>query len=178
MAVRADLTGWEAIRKAIAGTAARVKVGVLHDSRHEADGETAGEISMLELAAIHEFGSPAAGIPERSFIRSTLTAKRDEINTAIEELLGTAVKKLLESPNVTESMAESAAKKALGLLGTKVVSMMRATIRDRETTGPEDQALKPATIRRKKSSLPLVDTAQLINSLSYEVVGAGEGDQE
>lgn len=168
--VRTDLSGWKAIRKAVVKTESRVKVGILNDTRHESDGETESEISMLELAAIHEFGSPAANIPERSFIRATLNGKRDQINEAIEQHVGSAIKDLLKHDHVSESQAESAAKRALGKLGTQVVSMMRATIRDKATVGPEDQALKPATIARKGSSTPLVDTAQLVNAISYAVV--------
>lgn len=181
--VRADLRGWEAVRKAIVKTEKRVKVGILTDEKHEArdldsgDEDEASEISMLELAAIHEFGAPAAGIPERSFLRATIDGKRDEVNKAIEELVGKEVERLLggaEGKDVSEAQADAAAKRALGKLGLQLVAMIRATIRNRETVGPEDQALKQETIDRKGSSLPLVDTGQLINAVDWALVDKGD----
>lgn len=178
MAVRADLRGWKAIRNAIVRTEKRVKVGILNDSQHASEDGDDEDISLLELAAIHEFGSPAANIPERSFIRATINGQRDEVNAAIEDLVGSEVKKLLEIERVSESQADAAARRALGKLGTKIVSMIRATIRNRQTVGPEDQALKPETIKRKGSSLPLVDTAQLINGINFAIVdGKSDGDE-
>lgn len=170
--VKANLKGWDAVRNAIVRTNKRVKIGILTDKKHQSeDDKGSGDISMLELAAIHEFGSPEANIPERSFIRATVDGKRDQVNAAIEDIVGAEVKKLLDGDNPpSESSADAAAKRALGKLGTKIVSMIRTTIRNRETVGPEDQANKPATIKRKGSSLPLVDTAQLINAISYAVI--------
>ena len=54
---------------------------------------------------------------------------------------------------------------ALGLLGTWAVAAIQAKIR---TNIPPE--LKQATIDRKHSDLALVDTGQLLNSLTYEVV--------
>lgn len=170
---KADTKAWEAIRKAIVRTEKRVKVGILTDSAHKAAESEKGkaEISMLELAAIHEFGSPEAGIPERSFLRATINGKRQQVNAAIEDLVGKEVGALLETPGgPTEAQADAAAKRALGKLGLKLVAMIRATIRNRETVGPEDQANAPSTIAKKGSTLPLVDTGQLINALDWAVV--------
>ncbi len=173
--VTAKLDTWKAIRKAIVRTEKRVKVGVLTDSAYKAAEGAGAEISMLELAAIHEFGSPAANIPERSFIRATINGKRDEVNGAIESIVGDEVKRLFEiEGGATETQADAAAKRALGKLGLKLVSMIRDTIRNRETVGPEDQANKPATIVRKGSTLPLVDTGQLMQSLNWVVIDKGD----
>lgn len=182
MKVRADLSGWDAIRKAVVKTEKRVKVGVLTDSQHKADEEEGGEeIGMLELAAIHEFGSPAANIPERSFLRATIDGKRAEVNKAIEQIVGAEVRELFkgaEGKDVSESQADSAARRALGKLGLKLVAMIRATIRNRETVGPENQELQPETIERKGSSLPLVDTAQLIQAIEWALVDKDKNEGE
>ena len=37
------------------------------------------EVTLGEVAAIHEFGDPSNNIPERSFLRDTLEIKKDEI---------------------------------------------------------------------------------------------------
>ena len=39
--------------------------------------------SKAQIAAHHEFGAPAAGIPERSFIRSTFNEEKDKLETII-----------------------------------------------------------------------------------------------
>ena len=49
-----------------------------------------GEFSLAELAAVHEFGSPENGIPERSFIRSTMTAAREEMAKRMESVTRSA----------------------------------------------------------------------------------------
>ncbi len=188
--VHFDDRRWRSLLEAIKGDPARVRVGVLSGTTHitgdkdthavrKAAGKAGTEISMLELAAIHEFGSPAAGIPERSFIRSTIENKRVEINESIEKIVGSAMKRLLAQETLHASEVRESVKHSLGLLGTKLVAMMRATIRQRQTTGPAPQALRPATIARKGSTLPLVDTGQLINAITYEVVdGTGRAGGE
>jgi hypothetical protein len=174
---RADTKTWDRIRKAIVKTNKRVKVGILTDSAHKAAEGAGGEISLLELAAIHEFGSPAAGIPERSFMRATVNGKREQVNEAIEKLVGLEVRALLATPGgPSDSQADAAAHRALGRLGTKLVAMIRATVRNRETVGPEDQANAPSTIAKKGSTLPLVDTGQLMQALTFAVVDKPGGD--
>lgn len=162
---------WRQLRDALANTTARVHVGVL-SGEHEPPAPNPDNpnatapppIGLVELAAIHEFGSPAAGIPERSFIRSTLRARKDAIRSFIEAALGKSITKLTQSSSISREGMQTEAKHILGLLGTKVVAMMRETIRKRIPP-----PLKQSTITRKKSSVPLVDTGQLINSINYEV---------
>ncbi len=166
--IKVDDKKWREVKKALINTRSRVKVGILADSSHTS--ETGDDIGMLELTAIHEFGSPAANIPERSFIRSTLANKRPEINQVIETVVGGALKQVLASEDASGDEIEAASKQALGKLGAKVAAMIKRTIRDRETTGPEDQALQQATIDAKGSTLPLVDTGQLIAAITWAVV--------
>ena len=147
--VHFDDRRWRSLLEALKGGSARVRVGILADSQHTSPVEEGAKgapkaISMLELAAIHEFGSPAAHIPERSFIRATINNKRGEINDAIEMIVVRSMKSLLKRPVLHAGDVQEAAGKALGQLGVKVVSMMRATIR--AGIAPP---LKPATIRAK-----------------------------
>ena len=141
---------------------AHVKVGVLADKGGE-DEHTEG-ITMLELAAIHEFGSPAAGVPQRSFIRSTFDQRA-------AELAETAAK--LARLIVTKGMP---VRQALGLLGQWGVKEVKATIREQRTTSEfyEPQANRPSTVARKGSDTPLVDTGRLINAVTSQV---SEGDE-
>lgn len=150
---------WVKIRRAVerAGNA-HVKIGVLA-SKGGNEQATSGDISMVELAAIHEFGSPAAGIQQRSFIRSTFKVhKTKELEAFTRRLALEIIDK--ETPIET----------ALAKLGTWGVAQVKNTIKSRQTVGPEEQANAPSTIARKGSSTPLVDTGRLINAISFEVV--------
>ena len=129
-----------------------VRVGVLSDSpKRERDGET-GALSLVEVAAVHEFGAPSAGVPQRSFVRATVDAESAEI-TRLQETLGAQ----MLNGQVTEDQA-------LSLIGAKVASMMQARI-----TTNIPPPLKPETVDRKGSSVALVDTGQLKASITFAV---------
>lgn len=135
-----------------------VKVGVLSDQPKEEHGGSTGAMSLIEVAAVHEFGTDT--VPQRSFIRATVDEHRAEID-ALEKHLAAQVL----AGEITEE-------KALNLLGAKVAAWMQARIA--QGIPPE---LKPETIARKGSSKPLVDTGQLRSSVTF-LVGdgvAGEG---
>lgn len=150
MTVKLEKRVWTKLRaklKKLDG--ASVRVGVL--ASRGGNIEHTDGITMTELAAIHEFGT--RNVPERSFIRKTTVEKRQEIAA-----ITTKLAKAILADKTTH-------KKALDLLGLKVVGMVKGTIRE----GVEP-ALKPATIARKGSSKPLVDTGRLLNAIQHEVV--------
>lgn len=149
--------GWKKLMQVLAQAKSGetyVKVGVIGtaaQSAHEG-------ISNVELAAVHEFGSPDRGIPERSFIRSTYDEKRD----AWTALLKKALRGVYEGKVSLEQ--------ALSMVGLRA----EADIKRHVTSGVGiPPPLKPATIARKGSSRPLVDTGRMINSVSHEVVTNG-----
>lgn len=135
-----------------------VKVGVLASQGGNSD--HGDGITMLELAAIHEFGSPAAGIPERSFLRRTFTFKK----IGLEEL-----QRKLAAAIVKGKIAPYAAMHILGQWGAAQVKNTIAS--DAHIPPP----LKPATVAAKGSDRPLVDTGRLVGAISYEVSGGGGG---
>ncbi len=122
-------------------------------------------IDLVTLAAIHEFGSPAAGIPERSFIRRTLDQKHGEI-AALAGKLAKAI--------VYNKISHAS---ALEILGQFLAAEIKKTIAD--TIPPP---LKPATIAARKrqfgkaSSKPLIATGQLRAAVSHKVHMAGDGE--
>lgn len=139
---------WKRIKANLArADKAHVKVGILDDSDHDG-------VGMSELGAIHEYGSPAAGIPERSFIRRTLSEKEDQI-AKMQGKLANAV--------VTKNMP---IEQALDQLGAMVASEIKKTITSGEPIPPP---LKPATIAAKGSDRPLVDTGRLVGSITHKV---------
>lgn len=152
----------------VAASKAHVKVGILQRegaqviTDEEAEGATV-PFTMVELAATHEFGSPSAGIPERSFIRATMRREEDALRTtAVQVATGIIDDKLT-------------IEQGLGLLGAKAATEIRNTIRNSQTEGPQPQANAPATIAAKGSSTPLVDTGRLINAITWQVAKGEDG---
>lgn len=101
------------------------------------------------VAAILEYGAPRAGIPPRPFFRNMIAEKQDEWGPAIGALL---------------VANDFDAKVTLSLTGEAIAGQLRESIL--KTNYPP---LKPATIRAKGFSKPLVDTGQMLNSVGYEV---------
>lgn len=117
-------------------------------------GEDAGErgdfaeIDNVALAAIHEFGAPGAGIPERSFLRAAF----DKNVRKYVRVLLIGARKIVAGTGTP--------KQAVGLAGevavADVVNLINAGI-------PPPNEL--ATIEAKGSSKPLIDTSQLKQSI-------------
>lgn len=128
-----------------------VKVGVIGSQGGKAPHGDSG-LSVLEIAAVHEFGAPSVGIPERSFIRRTFNQKQAELAKVCAHL-------------AAEYLAGLPLEKALGKLGAWGQTAVKKTITEDGVPPP----LKPATIARKGSSRALVDTGQLLNSITYKV---------
>jgi phage gpG-like protein len=171
---------------------ARVKVGALGRR-----GRRGGGIDNVQLAIIHEFGTADGHIPERSFLRSTYEANRERYQ-GIMEAMALKVLRLeaehAEHREVLEGMhafgkgqqmlkrlrefnaeAQKDLENQLGLVGQQVVSDVKGRILEGEGIPPPNA---PSTVRRKGSSRPLVDTGQLLNSLTYQVVPGVAGEEE
>jgi phage gpG-like protein len=128
----------------------RVRVGILADAPKASD-QPGAHASLLEVAAIHEFGAPQAGIPQRSFVRATVDNKRSEIEAA----QATLAKQIVEGKIDGETAMER--------LGAKVEGLMKGAIS--AGIAPPNA---PSTIARKGSSKPLVDTGQLKSAITYQ----------
>lgn len=133
-----------------------VFVGLLQSSgTYKPKGEKGGSsISVAQVAAIHEFGSSDGRIPQRSFMGSAIDENEGRLNSLLKKLTAKVVDGTYKESH------------ALGLLGQFVVDLFRNKI---------NSGLKPplaaATIKRKGAdkSKPLIDTGQLIGSISFEV---------
>jgi hypothetical protein len=136
-------------------TKAKVRVGILSDApKKEREGAT-GKYSLLEVAAVHEFGAPRAGIPARSFVRGTIDERTEDIARLERAVLAKVV------------AGDIALKPALDAIGAKVAGW----IQQRIAAGIEP-ALSAETAAKKKSSTPLVDTGQLRSAVTWLVEGA------
>lgn len=127
-----------------------VKVGYLKSAgiHKEAEGMT-----VAEVAIIHEFGSQDGKTPERSHLRSTHDEKRSEWRRVTNRL---GVKIILGKVSLD---------RALGIMG----EMIKKDFKKKITSG-DFTPNAPSTVARKGSDKPLIDTAQMLNSIQYEKV--------
>lgn len=156
---------WRALYARVLATQnTKVKVGVLASKGGSAK-HADSDMTLVEIAATHEFGSSDGHVPERSFIRSTLNVRiADELAEKV-----TAACKLVVTGKLD-------ADKALALLGTYAASEIKNTITMNEADAYGEYPYPPladSTIAAKGSSVPLIDTGQLKNSITYEVVHEG-----
>lgn len=141
--------GWKALLSRLRYEQKSVKVGVLQSA-----GDAGEDLTMVELAAVHEFGSEKAGVPERSFIRRTFREKERETLAFAEKLTGAIV---------VGKITPAQALEALGQWGAAEV---KKTITQGAGVPPPNA---PSTIEKKGSDRPLVDTGRLINAIAHEV---------
>lgn len=114
------------------------------------DETTSSGESLVQIAAKHEFG--AGGMAQRAFLRPGVEKSRDRIAKAIE--MG-----LLNSDDVADGLEQ-------GLDAAGVVAVAGVQEFITELKSPENSA---ATIAKKGSSNPLIDTGNMRQSVSYIV---------
>lgn len=114
-----------------------------------------GGMSVASLAIVHEFGSPKNGIPSRPVMRQTNARFGKGPLPRLGERL---YKQILQG-----TTAPGTALKQLGVYWEGCIKRMF-----REGVFAP---LKPATIRRKGSSKPLIDSGQLRASVTSKVEG-------
>lgn len=119
------------------------KVGVQAGSR-EIDGVT----DLVTVAAANEFGTDR--IPERSFMRATFDEDKEQLAT----IKAAEAKAILAGTKTVEQ--------SLALIGLYHVGRIQAKIHSHP---PPPNA--PATIARKGSSGTLIDSGQLVQSISH-----------
>lgn len=132
---------------------ARVRVGVLEEATKATREEEGSPLTLLEVAAVHEFGAPAAGIPQRSFIRAGVDTQLAEIQR---------VQRALALQTIRGATTLDV---ALDRLGAKVAALLQNRI-----AAGIDPPNSAATIARKGSSKPLVDTGQLKAAITWRVL--------
>ena len=140
--------GWKKILRNMRKIDAKaVKVGI-----QDGDKTSDGKESLAYIASLHEFGSPGGKIPERSFIRTAIDKNEHKINNLSD---GLALKILDRSVTV---------RGALDLIGLKVTGMIQEQITDGDYV-----PLAPATIKRKGSDKPLIDTGHMRQSVRHVI---------
>jgi len=124
------------------GRGGSVKVGFLSGANYP-DGTP-----VALIASLQDFGAPAAGIPPRPFFRNMIAAKSGEWAEAVRL-------------NLVDTNYD--VDKTLARVGEGIAGQLRQSIVD-----TNEPPLKPATVRRKGFSKPLVDTAHMLQSVDFE----------
>lgn len=127
----------------------QVVTGILSDenSRDESTG-----ITNAELGTIHEYGVPEKNIPERSFMRSTASEEANNLGRLAKIQIAECLK------------GDKSAHDTFATIG----EYLQGKIVDKITDGDFEPNTE-ATMKRKKSSKPLIDTGQLRGAITYEV---------
>lgn len=132
----------------------KVAVGVLQNEplQENSQAKAKPNFTMVDLATVHEFGSKDGHIPKRSFIRSTCDAKAKEYLDIMGKLQGRCFD------------GKYTLRQSSGVLGNKISKDIVLAVNSGLMP-----PLKQSTIKRKKSSKPLIDTGVLKGCISYEV---------
>lgn len=107
------------------------------------------EMNVASLAAVHEFG--AGNVPERSFLRVAIRNNREKYVLLNRQNLALIVR------------GQMGIDQALGQLGELAKSDVQM-----EITEGDFAPLSAATINRKGSSKPLIDSGQMRQSVAWE----------
>ena len=129
--------------------ASEVAIGILGESALEAD---ENGFSLVDVAAVNEFGSDDGHVPERPAHRDTFERVRGQAGIRAE----IAVNNVLHKGGTS--------KKQLNRLGLWYVGELQ-----QEITAFDDPPNAPATIAKKGADNPLIDTGRMKNSIQHEV---------
>lgn len=125
----------------------KVEVGLPSGGQHS---DTS--LSMHELGMVHEYGSPTRNIPARPFIAPPI---KDNVEKYKRMMRDQALKLIFRRTTLHN---------ALSLVG----EAGKADIQ-KYMLSANFAPLSAATIERKGSSKPLIDTGQMRNAITYEV---------
>lgn len=154
--------GLDALKRELAAVGAGksyTKAGILGKTaeRDPVSGAAQEPASNVDIAIANEFGTDT--IPERSFMRASF----DNNTMKYIDQFARGARAIYDG--------KAGVKQILDMLGMQAASDMRNLIRSGSGVPPPNA---PATIARKGSSHTLVDTGQMINSVSNEtVMGSG-----
>lgn len=161
MSVHVNDAPWRALfKRAVAMRTIKARVGILASKGGSAKQE-GSDLSLVEIAAAHEFGTGDGHIPERSFLRSTFYVRvASELRHVIANLCTAVIQRGVDP------------RAAIGQLGAWGAAQVKNTITQTDIPPP----LAASTVARKGSSKPLVDTGQLLNAITWEVVDTRKGE--
>ena len=135
-----------------------IEIGIIGEGKKYKD--KGSVITVLGVATIHEFGVDVTdkngnkvNIPERSFIRTSYDKHKEDLFEFGKEL-----ERVLTLELPVESF--------FVLVGEWAVGVIQKHI----TEDVKEPALADSTIKAKGSDNPLIDTEQLRDSISYQII--------
>lgn len=144
--------GWKRIKEELAlAKNSFTKIGVQVNTKHEPSDKGSRPkktVDMVVIAASNEFGTKT--IPARPSLRTAFDENKHEINALIKDEYSKILK------------GESTVKKSLALVGEFMEAKIKKKITEIRT--PPNAV---STIKRKKSSNPLIDTGQFRASIRH-----------
>jgi len=154
--VRVKDNGYDRLLKTVERMqSATITVGVHADkgqAQHatKSTGESSAHFTLIDVAIWNEFG---LGVPERPFLRGWFDASTSANRDTMAALARSAIK------------GTRTPEQAIELAGARFVGELQQRIARGEGVKPN----APATIARKGSVVPLVDTGQLRTGITYVV---------
>ena len=130
--------------------------GVKGEAQHRGTEEA---MTVAQVAAFNEFGTKT--IPERSFMRATIDENRRTLTSLTRSLL------------FRIGMGEMTTERALNIIGLTITKLMKKKIVDLRKPPNAD-----STIKRKNSSNPLIDSSQMLNSVTDKVEMNGDREED
>lgn len=154
-----NLTGLDRLEKAFKKIPV-VNVGILGDGSRGAGGKVAN--NNASIGAVHEFGS--VNVPQRSFLRIPLI---DHLDKRLKK------EGVLSKKSIAEAVKNGSVQMVMAQIGVVAEGIVLEAF---DTNGFGKWApLRPSTLSSKKNQQTLVETGQLRNSITHEVV---DGDGE
>jgi len=138
--------GYKKLTRMLRKLGRTLTVGI-HEDAGNHDG---GDLTVAGIGSVHEFGS--GNVPARPFLRPTFDTNQNKYVRNLSRALGKDVDKKRQ-PDRT-----------LNALGASIVADVQGAIRSRIPP-----PLAESTVAQKGSSTPLIDSGQLINSITHKV---------
>lgn len=141
--------GWDKIVKSIKHLkGSYTKVGLFGNGGSPSD-------NLAARGAVHEFGSVKMNIPARPFNRRAWSRHKEKVIKLLEEKYN----------RILATKGTASVRKALSDIGADFEGKLKQTIMDGGFV-----ANKPATIKHKGSSRPLIDTGDMRNRIEHKEV--------
>lgn len=151
-----NIQGLDALLSALKGKPPQARIGILGGSTREVKPGEKSKPTNAEVGAAHEFGAPARGLPQRSFLRVPLTDH---------------LEKYMEKSGLLDKQALNDVLKKKSLLPwvKKMATVAETVVQDAFDTGGFGKwpAHKPG--HENNANMLLVDTHQLRDSITSEV---------
>lgn len=110
-------------------------------------------LEVAENAIIQNYGAPKAGIPARPFFDNCIKENEDKWTKRFVELVSNGM----------------SSEQALNIIGEMIKTDLQNSI-----TNGKWEPNAPSTVKRKKSSKPLIDTGTMLGSIHKQIIKGGK----